>query len=234
MGNSLTDLSNDKILVAPSILAADFAKLGEDIQRVENAGADIIHIDVMDGHFVPNISIGPTIVKSIRKETELPFDVHLMITDPLKYIEPFAKAGSDNITFHLEANGDPDMIISEIRNAGCSVGICLKPKSPPELIFPFLEKIDLVLLMTVEPGFGGQSFMEDMMPKVSAISKRIKDESLPVHLEVDGGIDENTVKSVVEAGANMLVAGTSVFRHPKGAVYAIDALKMATGESEKS
>jgi len=226
LGNSITDLNNEKILVAPSILAADFAKLEEDIRRVEEAGADIIHVDVMDGHFVPNISIGPPVVKSIRKVTSLPFDVHLMISDPLQYIEPFADSGADNITFHLEANGDPDEIICEIRNMGCSVGICLKPKTPAELILPFLEKIDLVLVMTVEPGFGGQSFMEDMMPKVSKIHKRINDLARPVHLEVDGGIDENTVRAAVGSGANMLVAGTSVFRHPKGAEFVINALKI--------
>ena len=225
MSNSITDLSNDKILVAPSILAADFGKLGDEIKVVEDAGADIIHVDVMDGHFVPNISIGPPVVKSIRKVTSMPFDVHLMIADPLDYIAPFADAGADNITFHLEANGDPDEIICEIRNAGCSVGICLKPKSPADLIYPFLDKIDLVLVMTVEPGFGGQSFINDMMPKVREISRRIKEDHLPVHLEVDGGIDEDTVKTTIESGANMLVAGTSVFRHPKGAKFAIDALK---------
>jgi ribulose-phosphate 3-epimerase len=221
----LTSLDNNKILIAPSILAANFAELGKEIKSVEDAGADIIHVDVMDGHFVPNISLGPPVIKSIRKETELPFDVHLMISDPLKYIKPFADAGSDNITFHLEASGDPNEIISEIRNAGCSVGICLKPNTSADLILPLLEKIDLVLVMTVEPGFGGQSFMADMMPKVKEIREKIESDNLPVHLEVDGGIDENTVKTAVEAGANMLVAGTSVFRHPKGLKYAIDALR---------
>ncbi len=225
MSNLITKLSNKQIQVAPSVLAADFANLGDEIRRVEKAGADVIHVDVMDGHFVPNISIGLPVVKSIRKVTALPFDVHLMISDPGDYIGPFADAGADNITFHLESNGDPDEIICEIRKTGCSVGICLKPKTVAELIFPFLEKIDLVLVMTVEPGFGGQSFMEDMMLKVRKIRRRILDNALPVHLEVDGGIDENTVRTAHEAGANMMVAGTSVFQHPKGAEYAIDAMR---------
>ena len=224
MKRSLSELDNSKILVAPSILAADFADLGNDIKRIEDAGANIVHVDVMDGHFVPNISIGPPVVKSIRKTTELPFDVHLMISNPLQYIKDFSDAGADGITFHIESNGDPEEIIREIRKTGCSVGICLKPKTPAEEIFPYLELIDLVLVMTVEPGFGGQSFMADMMPKVTAIRAKISEMNRNIHLEVDGGIDENTVEAAVKAGANMLVAGTAVFKHPKGAKFAIDQL----------
>ena len=225
MKRPLSELDNNKILVAPSILAADFADLGNDIKRIEDAGADIVHVDVMDGHFVPNISIGPPVIKSLRKVTELPFDVHIMISNPLQYIEAFADAGADGITFHLEANGDAEEVIRKIRKTGCSVGICLKPATPAEEIFPYLPIIDLVLIMTVEPGFGGQSFMADMMSKVKAISEKIKENNLNVHLEVDGGIDENTVGTVLENGANMLVAGTAVFRHPQGAKFAIDKLK---------
>jgi ribulose-phosphate 3-epimerase len=225
MKRHLSKLDNKEILVAPSILAADFAGLGNDIKRIEDAGADIVHVDVMDGHFVPNISIGPPVVKSIRATTELPFDVHLMISNPLQYIKAFSEAGADSITFHLESNGDSEETIREIRNTGCSVGICLKPATPAEEIFPYLEVIDLVLVMTVEPGFGGQSFMADMMPKVTAIRERIQELNKNIHLEVDGGIDENTVKTAVSAGANMLVAGTAVFKHPKGAKFAIDKLK---------
>lgn len=225
MKSPLFNLKNTEILVAPSILAADFADLGNEIRRVEEAGADVVHVDVMDGHFVPNISIGPPVIKSIRKVTELPFDVHLMISNPLQYIKAFADAGADGITFHLEANGDPEEIIQEIRKAGCSVGLCLKPKSPADLILPYLPIIDLVLVMTVEPGFGGQSFMADIMRKVTEIREQIKKQKLNVHLEVDGGIDENTVATAVQAGANMLVAGTAVFKHPQGAKFAIDKLK---------
>ena len=233
MKHSITNLNNKELLVAPSILAADFAKLGDEIVRVEDGGADIIHIDVMDGHFVPNISMGPPIIQSIRKVTELPFDVHLMISNPLEYIDAFADSGADHITFHIESNGDPLEIIDAIRKKGCTVGISLKPKTPASLIIPFLDKIDLVLVMSVEPGFGGQSFMEDMMPKVSEIRRAISAADLPVHLEIDGGIAENTVKTAYNAGANMMVAGTSVFRHPEGAKFAIEALKKADNQSIK-
>ena len=164
-------------------------------------------------------------VKSLRKVTELNFDTHLMITDPQKYVESFAKSGSDHITFHLEANGDPKETIEMIRSLGCTVGICLKPKTPAALVLPFLSRIDLVLVMSVEPGFGGQSFMADMMPKVREIRDAITAEKLDTHLEIDGGIDAETVKTAYEAGANMMVAGTSVFRHPEGAEFAINALK---------
>ena len=221
----ITKYNNKELLIAPSILAADFAELGNDIKRVEQASADIIHVDVMDGHFVPNISMGPPVIKYIRKTTELPFDVHLMISDPLKYIQSFAEAGADHITFHLESEGDPLEIISEIRKYGCTAGVSVKPKTCGKLVQPFLEQIDLVLVMTVEPGFGGQSFMSDMMPKVREIRNMIDSNNLSVHLEVDGGIDQNTVKVAADAGANMMVAGTSVFRHPKGAEFAINALK---------
>ena len=225
MGSSIRNLNNKTVLTAPSILAADFAKLADEIARVENAGADIIHIDVMDGHFVPNISIGVPVVKSLRKVTELPFDVHLMISEPLKYIEAFADAGADNITFHLESDDDPLEVIDAIHSAGCTAGISIKPKTHQELLYPFLSKIELVLVMTVEPGFGGQSFMADMMQKVCDIRKWINSDSLDVHLEVDGGIDAETVHEAVSAGANMLVAGTYIFRHPEGAETAISSLK---------
>ena len=231
MRHSIKEFGNERLLVAPSILAANFADLGNDIRRVEAAGAEIVHVDVMDGHFVPNISIGPPVVKSLRNVTEMPFDTHLMISEPLKYIEDFAKAGSDHITFHLESNGDPKETIREIRALGCTVGICLKPKTAAALVIPFLDQIDLVLVMTVEPGFGGQSFMGDMMPKVREIREAITAMSLDVHLEVDGGIDSETVGAAFEAGANMMVAGTSVFRHPEGAQFAVDALKCVDPQS---
>lgn len=225
MREAITDLSNKDILVAPSILAADFANLGEDIKRIVDAGADIIHLDVMDGHFVPNISFGVPIIKSVRDVTKLPFDVHLMISNPLDYIDSFAKSGADVITFHIESNGDPQEIIEKIKETGCAVGISLKPKTPVEEILPYLEFVDLVLVMTVEPGFGGQSFMADMMDKVTKIREEIEKLKLNIHLELDGGIDETTVNIAKNAGANMLVAGTAVFKHPEGAKVAIERLK---------
>lgn len=224
MIRDIRKLAFDRVLIAPSILAADFARLGEDIKRVTDAGCDLLHLDVMDGHFVPNLTIGPPLISSIRKISDLVFDTHLMISDPLKYAENFVKAGADHITFHLEADNDPDAVIDAIRAAGATVGISLKPKTPAEKIFPYLDKIDLVLIMTVEPGFGGQSFMADMMPKVKAIHEQICAIGRPVHLEVDGGIAAETVVQTVKAGANMLVAGTSVFRNPAGAAKAIQEL----------
>lgn len=225
MREAVTDLSNKDILVAPSILAADFANLGDDIERIVDAGADLIHVDVMDGHFVPNISMGAPIIKSIRGVTKLPFDVHIMISNPLEYIDSFAKSGADVITFHIESNGDPKEIIAKIKESGCAVGISLKPKTPVEEILPYLEFVDLILVMTVEPGFGGQSFMVDMMGKVTKIREEIEKLNLNIHLEVDGGIDETTVSIAKDAGANMLVAGTAVFKHPEGAKIAIERLK---------
>lgn len=219
----LTDLDIHKLLVSPSILSADFAKFGEDIEKIDRAGADLIHVDVMDGHFVPNISFGAPVIKAIRKYTSLVFDVHLMISNPLKYAKSFADSGADHITFHVESDDDPLQVIEEIRKLGCTAGISLKPKTPASAIFPYLDKLDLVLVMSVEPGFGGQSFMSDMMPKVTEIRKEIEKRSLKVHLEIDGGIDQNTVRTAAAAGANMMVAGTAVFKHPAG--YA-DAIKI--------
>jgi ribulose-phosphate 3-epimerase len=225
--NPVTNLDTDKILVSPSALAADFSILGPEIERVEKAGCDLLHLDIMDGHFVPNLTMGPPVLKSIRKITSMCFDTHLMITDPLKYVEPFASSGADHITFHLESNDDPNKVIEKIRELGCSVGICLKPKTPASVVMPYLDKIDLVLVMTVEPGFGGQSFMADMMPKVKEVKDAIKNCGRKIHLEVDGGIDPETVKEAAAAGANMMVAGTSVFRSLNGAENAISALHSA-------
>ena len=216
-----------KILVAPSLLAANFANLESELKRIEDAGADLLHLDIMDGHFVPNLTMGPPVISAIRKICKLPFDVHLMLTDPLKYVEPFSKAGADLITFHIECDNDPDEVISAIRSQGISVGISVKPKTPASAIEKFLDKIDLALVMSMEPGFGGQSFMSEVVPKIAQIRKMADKVNPRLHVEVDGGIDGKTVNQVVPAGANMLVAGTAVFRAPDGAEAAIGRLHAA-------
>ncbi|MBP5182547.1 MAG: ribulose-phosphate 3-epimerase [Lentisphaeria bacterium] len=216
-----------RILVAPSLLAANFANLESELKRIEDAGADLLHLDIMDGHFVPNLTMGPPVISAIRKICKLPFDVHLMLTDPLKYVEPFSKAGADLITFHIECDNDPNEVISAIRSQGISVGISVKPKTPASAIEKFLDKIDLALVMSVEPGFGGQSFMSEVVPKIAQIRKMADRVNPALHVEVDGGIDGKTVNQVVPAGANMLVAGTAVFRAPDGAQAAIARLHAA-------
>lgn len=196
----------DKVLIAPSILSADFSKLGEEVRSVEKAGADWIHIDVMDGNFVPNITIGPVVVKSIRPVTKLPFDVHLMIKNPLSYVESFAKAGSDIITFHIEADDDPIEVVKLIKYFKKKAGISIRPKTGVKAIEKILPMVDMVLVMTVEPGFAGQGFMGDCLPKVEEARKIFKKD-----IQVDGGINELTAPEVIRAGANVIVAGSSVF-----------------------
>lgn len=220
-------LDRTEIEVAPSLLAADFGKLDSEVERIAQAGCRVLHLDVMDGHFVPNISFGVPVVKSLRKNSDMLFDTHLMISHPAQYVEPFAQAGSDLITFHIESSDDPDEVISLCRAKGLDVGVSLKPATPAEVIFPYLDKIDLVLVMTVEPGFGGQSFMSDQLPKISAIKREIIKRKLPVTLEVDGGVDGKTAPSAISAGAHLLVAGTAVFRHPAGATAAVKELTSA-------
>ena len=198
-----------KIIISPSILSADFANLERDIKRVEDAGADWIHVDVMDGHFVPNITIGVPVVKSIKKVTNLPLDVHLMIENPEKYIEPFAKAGADILTFHYEAVNDVSAIVDLIKSFGIKAGMSIKPKTSPDEILKYLEILDLLLVMTVEPGFGGQSFMEDCAEKIPTI-KRHAPENLII--QVDGGINAQTAKICTDYGANSLVAGNYIYK----------------------
>lgn len=203
-----------QVLIAPSILAADFSQLGEDIRTVEQAGADWLHVDVMDGHFVPNLSMGPAIVKSLNGKTKLPMDVHLMIKDPVKYAATFAEAGAASITFHQEAVRYPEVAIKDIKAMGVKVGMSLKPKTPARLAIPYLKDLDVILIMTVEPGFGGQSFMADMIPKIVEISEYIKKNKLDCLVQVDGGIDPKTAPLTVKAGANVLVAGSAIFKNP--------------------
>ncbi len=195
-----------KILIAPSILSADFSKLGQEIKDVERAGADWIHIDVMDGHFVPNITMGPAVVKSIRPVTKLPLDVHLMIKNPEEYIESFVKAGSDIITFHIETEEDPREIIKLIRYFKKKVGVSIRPRTGIESIKTILPMVDMVLVMSVEPGFGGQEFMSESLSKIEELKKIFKKD-----IEVDGGVNSETVSEIIKKGANIIVAGTSVF-----------------------
>ena len=196
-----------KIWIAPSLLSANFGKLSEEIQDVERAGCDCIHVDVMDGHFVPNLTIGPIVVKGIRSATPLPLDVHLMITDPVKYIPEFIKAGSDWITFHVETLDQVEEGLRLIKAAGKKAGLSLRPGTPIESLRPFLKDLDLVLVMSVEPGFGGQSFMASMMPKIGALRKM----GFNNLISVDGGIDPVTAKQALEQGADILVAGSAIF-----------------------
>ena len=222
-------IPRDRVTVSPSLLAADFGRLDDEIGRISSAGADLLHLDVMDGHLVPNISFGVPVLKSIRKRSDLLFDAHLMIAEPLRYAKAFADAGADHITFHVECSDDIKTTIAAIRSLGLTVGMSLRPGTPAKALFPYLDLIDLVLVMTVEPGFGGQSFMADQMPKLAEFKREIDARKLNVHLEVDGGIDENTVGVTSAHGGNMMVAGTAVFRHPQGAEYAIRKLHEATG-----
>ena len=222
-------IPRDRVTVSPSLLAADFGRLDDEIARITSGGADLLHLDVMDGHLVPNISFGVPVIKSIRKHSDLLFDAHLMIAEPLRYAKAFADAGADHITFHVECSDDIPATIAAIRSLGLTVGMSLRPGTPAKALFPYLELIDLVLVMTVEPGFGGQSFMADQMPKLAEFKREIDARKLNVHLEVDGGIDEKTVGTTAAHGGNMMVAGTAVFRHPQGAEYAVRQLHNATG-----
>ena len=205
-----------KIQISPSILSADFSQLGTEIKRLEEGGADMIHVDVMDGHFVPNLTIGPPVIKALKKQCSLKFDVHLMISPVHKYIESYAEAGADIITIHPEATDNLEASILKIRQLNKKVGVSLNPESKIDLILDFLDKIDLVLIMSVNPGFGGQKFMPEVLEKIKKLKKIQDERNLNFDIEIDGGINFENYKKAIDAGANILVSGTTIFKSNDG------------------
>jgi len=217
-----------RIKIAPSILSADFARLGEEVAAAEAAGADYIHVDVMDGHFVPNITIGPLVVKAVRRATSLPLDVHLMIESPERYVSEFCAAGANGMTVHVETCPHLHRTVEQIKELGCWAGVTLNPSTPVTSLEEILPYVDLVLVMTVNPGFGGQSFIERMLAKIQRIRRMLDELGSQADLEVDGGIDPHTAPRVVQAGANVLVSGSAIFASPKGVARAIADLRTAS------
>jgi ribulose-phosphate 3-epimerase len=212
-----------RVLVAPSILSADFARLGEQVRECVAAGADRLHIDVMDGHFVPNLSLGPAVVASLRQVTELPLEVHLMVEHPDQFFQPFADAGANSLIAHVEVAPEPRGWFDPIRRLGCRIGLAIKPETPLERLQPYLREIDLALCMTVSPGYAGQAFLHESLPRIQRLRTWIDQENKECELEVDGGINLQTAAAAVSAGANVLVAATAIFQDPHGPGAAVRA-----------
>jgi ribulose-phosphate 3-epimerase len=221
-------VNQTSIKLAPSILAADFARLGEQVREAEAAGADRIHVDVMDGHFVPNISIGVPIVKSLRPVTRLPLETHLMIESPDRFLEAFAAAGSKTLIVHWEDNANLHRTVHEIRRLGCNAGVAINPATPAAVLSEIVDDLDLVLVMTVNPGFGGQRFIESTLPKIVQVRRMIQERGLACQLEIDGGVDASTAPLGVKAGANVLVAGSSIFNSKESIAAAMERLRKST------
>ena len=219
-------LADPAVRIAPSLLSADFSQLAQDVTRIEAAGATMLHLDVMDGHFVPNISFGVPVIRSLRPKTKLFFDAHLMISEPARYAEPFIKAGCDHLTFHIEAANKPQELVDEIHRLGASAGVCLNPTTPMAAIERVLDAVDLVLVMSVWPGFGGQKFISEVLPKVAELRSRLGPHQ---RLQIDGGIDENTIEAAAEAGADTFVAGTAVFGKPDPIAAMKNLQRLAVG-----
>jgi len=224
-------MNKSSCLIAPSILSANFLRLGEQITACEKAGADWIHVDVMDGHFVPNLTMGPFIVAQVRQATSLPIDVHLMIDNPDDLLEAFVKAGATNLTVHVETCRDVVSTIKKIHSLDCRAGVTLNPATPVDSITPSIPHADLILVMTVHPGFSGQNFMSDMLEKIASVRKLLDEENSPAYLEVDGGINATNLAHVRDEGANVFVAANAIFRHPGGIAAGIQLMRQELGES---
>ena len=217
------------VKIAPSILAADFRRLGEQVIEAQNAGADLIHIDIMDGRFVPNITMGPMVVEAVAKVARIPLDVHLMIVEPDRFVQRFADSGADSITVHIEACAHLHRVLGQISDAGCQAGVALNPHTPPSALSEILDMVGIVNVMTVNPGFGGQSFISGMASKLRDLRRMVDSRDLAIDIEVDGGINGDTIATVVSAGASIAIAGTCVFQHPDGIAAGIVELRRAAG-----